>query len=125
MTQLYYAVKKLGCPPRAIVSVKTDALILAPPRKYLPKLKALAETMRYCDLHCQRRAHLCDDKQQFLDSHAELTPLCSEEPVFKYGDQGRPLLGKYTQPTRDVAPPLPTAPWRDMTEEEACRAVLE
>lgn len=57
---------------------------------------------------------LCDAKQLFLDSHAELTP----GPVVKISDHGRPPMGKYTQPTRDVAPPLMLTPRRDLTEEE-------
>ena len=126
MAQLYSAICKLGVPSRSIVSVKTDAFIIQAARKHLPKLKALAENVRNCDLHRQRE--LQDTKQTLLDEFSSLSsiaPITSEDPVFKFTENGRPLQGAYKAPKRGVPLPDDIPPWRDLTAEEARVEVLE
>ena len=53
-----------------------------------------------------------------------MTPLTSSDLVYRYSDKGIPLQGNYSKPHRDVPPPTPLAPWRDLTEEEACTTVM-
>ena len=108
MAQLGYVLARLGCPPRSIKDVKTDALILAIPARKLPSVKALSE-VRYDQLHTLRRDHelRSDPAQRFLNSHAEMAPLTSSDQVFRFSENGQPLQGKYEKPRRDVPQPTP------------------
>ena len=63
--------------------------------------------------------------QGFLNSHTEMPPLTSSDAVFRFSEIGQPLLGKYAKPSRDVAPPRPPPPCRDLSEAEACSAVMD
>lgn len=124
MAQLKYILSQLQVPPRAIKNVKTDALIFSAPAKRLAAVKAISE-LRFDQLHTLRRTYeLQDTNQLFLDSHTEMSPLTSEDPVFRFSENGMPLQGKYEPPNRDVAPPTTLPYWRDLTEAEAEQAVM-
>ena len=90
--------------------MKTDALILEAPAKKLAVVKAVA-TLRFDQLQTLRRDHEHrDHAQRFLNAHAEMTPLTSGDPVFRFSEHGQPLQGKYEKPHRDaprqLIPPL-------------------
>ena len=65
--------------------MKTDALILAIPASKLAAVKVVA-TLRYDQLHTLRRTYelKSDPAQGFLNAHAEMTPLTSIDPVFRF-----------------------------------------
>ena len=88
-------------------------------------MKALA-SLRHDQLHTLRRDYELptDPGQAFLNSHAEMTPIPSSDPVFRFSEVGEPLCGRYTKPVRSVPPPTQIAPWRDLSEDEARSAVL-
>ena len=124
MAKLSYVITRLGCPPRSIRCVKTDALILCIPARKLAAVKAAA-TIRFDQLHTLRRTYeQVQPTQAFLNSHAEITPISSSDPVFRFNDVGHPLLGKYAKPSRIVTPPTPVCSWRDLGEEEARTVVM-
>jgi hypothetical protein len=125
MAQLHFVVTKLGCPPRAVKDVKTDALILSVPTRRRPLVREVA-SLRYDQLHTLRRDYELptDPDQMFLNAHAEMTPILSSDPVFRFSEVGIPLSGRYSKPERCVPPPTEIAPWRDLTEEEATATVM-
>ena len=125
VAQIAYILNRLGVPPRAIKHVKTDALILEIPARKLKVVETVCE-LRYDQLHTLRRDHEHRDPvQRFLNAHAEMSPLSSTDPVFRFWEQGQPLHGKYEKPHRDMPPPTLPPPWRELTEAEARSAVVE
>lgn len=105
--------------------MKTDALILAIPTRKLAAVRDVG-AVRYDQLHTLRRDHerQSDPTQEFLNAHVEMTPLTSSGPVFRFSDVGQPLAGKY-KPSRDVTPPTPICPSRDLSETDARSAMLD
>ena len=124
VAQLCYIVTRLGCPPKNINCVKTDAIIMSVPARKLAAVKGVAK-IQSNHLHTLRQDYeRVDPNQTFLNAHSEMSPLTSSDLVYRYSDKGIPLQGNYSKPHRDVAPPTPLPPWRDLTEDEACTTVM-
>ena len=125
VAQMCYIVTRLGCPPRSIKCVKTDAIIISVPTRRRASLKAVG-TLRYEQLHALRRDHelASDPAQGFLNAHVEMTPIHSGDTVFRFSETGRCLQGMYKKPNREVPPPKPQSSWCELTREDAERTVL-
>ena len=124
MAQLHYIVTKQGCPPRSVKHVKTDALILSVPKRKRHAIREIV-CLTYDQIHTLRRDYeLKDPDQRFLDAYAEMTPMRSSDPVFRFSEVGTPLCGRYNKPERRVPPPTEIAPWRDLSEEAATAVVM-
>ena len=75
-----WVTERLGVPPRAVRQIKTDCLVLQPPRKLLPKLLAMSE-IRHCDLADLVRTHLgAEEGQKRLDEGTPLARSKDETP---------------------------------------------
>ena len=99
VAQARWVVERLGVPLRAIRQIKTDCLVLLPPRKLLPKL--LVSEIRHCDLAGLVRAHLgAEEGQRRLDEGTPLVRSEDETPVFRYtcGPEVKLLQGHYREP---------------------------
>ena len=90
-----WVTEHLGVPPRAIQQIKTECLVLQPPRKLLPQLLGMSE-IRHCDLANLLRTHLgAEEGQKRLDDRTPLARSKDETPVFRYtrGPEVRWLQG--------------------------------
>ena len=105
MAQMYYIVKRLGCLCRSVKSVKTDALILEISRKKASTVQAAICDIRFDQLHELRRKYELgsDPDQRFLNSHAEVSPIASNDQVFRFSEIGNTLMGNYSKPCRSVS----------------------
>ena len=83
--------------------------------------------MTFAQLHTLRSKYELqgDTTQLFLNSHAEVSPLTSEDLVYRFNESGTPLQGKYNPPHCYVHPPTPLTPWKDLTEDQAVSAVID
>ena len=83
MAQVNYIATRLGCLPKNIKDVKTDAFIPGVGTRKLDAVKA-AGTLRYDQLQTLRRTYErpTEPTQGFLTAHAEMTPLSSSDAVF-------------------------------------------
>ena len=120
ITQVCYILGRLSIRLRCIKHVKTDALILSVPAKKIATVNAINE-LRFDQLHRIRSTYELqgDAIQLFLNSHAEVSPLTSEDLVYRFNESGTPLQGKYNPPHCYVHPPTPLTPWKDLTEDQA------
>ena len=125
MAQLNYILTRLGVPPRSIKHVKTDAYIMAISCRKLASVKAVSE-IRFNELHALRNIYEAksDRTQRFLNSYADMTPIDSNDSVFRFSERGLPLRGNYDTLHRDVPPPAEIPAWRNLSEEEAVSTVL-
>jgi hypothetical protein len=120
VAQALYVLKRLGCPVRGVVSVKTDAVIFHAGTKARKAVEAEVGGLRFCDLHELRRRH--EPATAMLDDDCPLQPLTSEELVFRLGEgerlQAAPASWRpFVQPP--AAPPRLCAPFEDVSPERA------
>ena len=125
IAQLCYILGRLRIPPRSIKYVKTDALILSVPAKKVAAVKAISD-LRFDQLYTLRRTYELPSAptQPFINSAREMSPIASEDLVFRFSEKGLPLQGTYTPPHMDAPPPTPVPCWRDCSEEEAEQIVM-
>ena len=86
----------------------TDAIIMSVSAKKVNAVKAVSE-LRFNQLHALRRTYeLPDDlTQPFINFHVEMSHLTSDDPVFRFSENGVPLQGKY-QPHERCRPSHPS-----------------
>ncbi len=124
MAQLVFILRTLGVPQRSIADIKTDAITLVCTKKRKTELAEVATT-RFADLPLLRRKYNHCVGQAFLDDSGVVPAGCSsEDTVFRYSEEAKPLQGIYKRPFRDVEEPTMLEPWRDLTQESAIKAVL-
>ena len=87
VAQILYVLKQLGCPPRNVVSVKTDAVIFHCGRTLRPKVVDAA-ALRFDELHLLRRRY--EPLACSMEAPWNMAPIDGLEPAFKLGE-GRPL----------------------------------
>ena len=123
---MHYIVKRLGCLCRSVKSVKTDALILEISRKKASTVQAAICDIKFDQLHELRRKYELgsDPDQLFLNSHAEVSPISSNDPVFRFSEIGNTLMGNYSKPSRSVSHPEVVPPWCEYNDTAATLALL-
>ena len=87
VAQILYVLKQLGCPPRNVVSIRTDAVIFHCGRTLRPKVVDAA-ALRFDELHLLRRRY--EPLAWALETPWNMAPIDGLEPAFKMGE-GRPL----------------------------------
>ena len=128
VAQLLYIIRSLKIPPRCIVAVKTDAVVLQGyATKHKKALRQIAERtfedlphLRAICAQVERgQTQLYDDKRCSMAQRNG-----DAENCFRYsvGDAVNLLQGDYRTPKMKASPPTPVEPWVWLSEEEALKA---
>ncbi|WP_353213255.1 AAA family ATPase [Rhodovarius sp.] len=121
VAHMRYVIARLEV-PCAFLDVKTDALNLEVSSKHLPRIKKAVEGVRFQDLHGLAR----EKGQKRLRDGSSLCPRKSDQPVFRFREEGKRLKGVYREPQRDVEPPATDSlEWTDLSEPEARQRIME
>ncbi len=123
MAQLAFVLRALGVPRRDIADIKTDAITLVCTKKRRTEMAAVATTT-FAELPGLRRKYTNCAGQAFLDEGVTPAACHSEDLVFRYSEETKPLQGIYKEPHRECEPPTELQPWRDLTQEAAVAAVM-
>jgi hypothetical protein len=119
LAQLRYVLGRLQVPPRAILDVKTDALVICAGKKR-PMVQAMQFTA-FADLpNLRRKFERADVRQRFInDSGVVQRGSGSEEQVFRFSVGAKRLEGNYVEPWRTADPPTQEDEWQDLSQTEA------
>jgi len=124
VSQLKFIVERLGVPPRALRQIKTDALLLQPAKKHIPKLCAVANlTHRDLPDLVQRYTRL-EPGQTRIDNLFPMSLGGDNTPVFRYsrGAEVKWLQGHHREPHINMNRPPVVPEWRDLDEVAALEA---